>query len=202
MRDIFPLIHAFVHRMEGGFVNHPNDPGGATRYGVSLRWLRSIGADLNGDGRIDADDLRTLSPELSQSLFRRHFWEAARLDALPPLVAALVYDGAVNMGASRALRQLQEACNRLHPADPLRPDGLCGPRTAERVRHLRAAPGGSLALCRLTLELRDDFYRGLAARPPLRQEGRTTNYRPFLKGWLKRTAALRDWLEQRSEEFS
>ena len=58
MQDIFGLAHAFTAKWEGGFVNHPNDPCGATNYGVSLRWLKDDGIDVNGDSRIDLADIR------------------------------------------------------------------------------------------------------------------------------------------------
>ena len=102
MRSIFARAHAFTARWEGGFANHANDPGGATQYGVSLRWLRGIGCDLNGDGDIDAADVKAVTPELARDLFRIHFWETAVCDLLPPLIAVPLYDAAVNMGTQRA----------------------------------------------------------------------------------------------------
>ena len=80
----FEKAHAFVARMEGGFVDDPADPGGTTNYGVSLRFLKSQGleaGDIDGDGDIDADDIRALTPERAAGVLRRAFWDVFPLDA-------------------------------------------------------------------------------------------------------------------------
>lgn len=146
MRDIFEKAQAFVARWEGGLVDHDNDPGGITNRGVSLRWLRAIGCDIDGDGDIDQDDIRAVTPEVAANLFYTHFWVAPGLSALPPLVGVAIYDGAVNMGAGRAVRQLQAACNTVS-RDQLEVDGRIGNQTLRRVRALCTAMcGGQLAV--------------------------------------------------------
>lgn len=196
MQDIFPHIHALVAKWEGGFVNHKNDPGGATKYGVSLHWLKSIGFDVNGDGLVDIQDIHALTPELATGLFRTHFWESANLDALPPLVAALIYEGGVNMGTPRAVKQLQKVCNQVQGGPLLKVDGVCGPVTAARVRQLCVSAYSQLTLCRNVLNTREEFYRQLAAREPYRKNGQLIDYRPFLKGWLNRAADVWRWLQE------
>ncbi len=202
MQSTFMRAHAFVERWEGGFVNHKNDPGGATNRGVSLRWLRAIGADIDGDGDIDIDDIKAVTPEIARDLFHIHFWQAAACDALPPLVAVVVYDGAVNMGVSRAVRQLQEACNR-YVGMPLVVDGGMGPRTLGRVNAL--APCGDRAkqieLTRSIVNAREEFYRRLASKPPtINAAGQSIDYRAFLGGWLNRTGSLWGWVRQAARE--
>lgn len=182
----FDRAHAFVARWEGGFVNHPSDPGGATNHGVSLRWLRSIGMDVNGDGDITVDDVRALSPGMAKDLFHTHFWRPCACGAFSLMAATVLYDGAVNMGVSRSVRLMQRACNSF-PGQRLAEDGRMGPLTRERVYDDFPTPGRELDLCRAALDERDAFYRRLAKEP---------RYRPFLRGWLNRTAALRDFLVQ------
>lgn len=201
MRDIFERAQAFVARWEGGLVDHANDPGGITNMGVSLRWLRSIGADIDGDGDIDQDDIRAVTPEVAAGLFLKHFWAASGVCMLPPLVAVAVYDAAVNQGAERAVRQLQAACNRVS-RDLLVVDGKIGVRTLARVRALCGELGGhQLAVCDIAITERERFYRELAARPPrMTENGQQVDYRPFLRGWLSRTGSLRMWCSQLATE--
>lgn len=198
MRNVFEAAQAFVARWEGGLVDHPNDPGGITNRGVSLRWLRSIGCDIDGDGDIDADDIRAVTPEISAQLFHAHFWAAPRLHELPPLVAVAVYDGAVNQGAPRTVRQLQIACNR-SGGMPLAMDGQIGPNTIRRVVSL--CREGSLNLAIAAIAEREAFYHELAARPPRTLDtGQVVDYRAFLAGWLNRTGALEGWCTQLARE--
>ena len=198
MRSTFEAAQAFVAKWEGGLVDHPNDPGGITNRGVSLRWLRSIGCDIDGDGDIDADDIRAVTPEISAQLFYGHFWTAPGLHELPPLVAVAVYDGAVNQGVPRAVRQLQAACNRTDGI-PLVEDGRLGPNTLRRVTLL--CRDGSLALALSTITEREAFYQSLVARPPkVLSSGQVVDYRAFLAGWLNRTGALDGWCTQLAKE--
>lgn len=180
----FERAHRFVAEWEGGYINHPNDPGGATNYGVSLRWLRDTGTDVNGDGGIDINDIRGVTPELAANIFRYYFWDYLQLDDLPPYVAAVVYDSAVNTGCVQAVRFLQRSCNRFE-GQWLSPDGRLGPVTRARLRNLCPDKPGQLVLCRALIDTRTEFYRQLAANPP---SGK--NYQPFLRGWLNRAESL------------
>lgn len=201
MQDIFDRAQAFVAKWEGGLVDHPSDPGGITNRGVSLRWLRSIGADIDGDGDIDQDDIRAVTPEVAAQLFHQHFWVAPSVHLLPPLVAVAVYDAAVNQGAPRAVRQMQAACNTVS-RDQLVVDGDLGGKTLARVQALCGAMGGGqLAVCDILITAREQFYRELASRPPKRlADGQVVDYRAFLRGWLSRTGSLRGWCHQLAAE--
>ena len=64
--EVYKIV---VREIEGGFVNDPRDPGGATKFGISLRFLRSIGLDLNRDGIIDGIDIRGLSHVAAKKIF-------------------------------------------------------------------------------------------------------------------------------------
>lgn len=201
MLDIFARAQAFVARWEGCLVDHPNDPGGITNRGVSLRWLRSIGVDIDGDDDIDQDDIRAMTAEAAEKLFHQHFWVAPRVYHLPPLVAVAIYDAAVNQGVGRAVRQLQTVCNTVGIRQ-IAVDGGIGRETLDRVQALCGELGEhSLAVCDLAIAARERFYRELASRPPEPpQGGEVVNYRKFLSGWLARTGALRGWCHQLSAE--
>ncbi|NHZ48606.1 glycoside hydrolase family 108 protein [Nitratidesulfovibrio liaohensis] len=198
--DIFDRAQAFVAKWEGGLVDHPNDPGGITNRGVSLRWLRAIGVDIDGDGDIDQDDIRAVTPEVAASLFHEHFWVATGVNLLPPLVAVAIYDAAVNQGGGRAVRQMQAACNTVS-RDQLVVDGDLGGKTLARVQALcTGMGGGQLAVCDIVITAREQFYRELANRQPRTVDGAYVDYRPFLRGWLARTNSLRGWCHQLATE--
>ena len=54
---------------EGGYVNDPDDPGGATKYGVTIHTMRRLGLDLDGDGAVNAEDVRRLSRAQAVEIF-------------------------------------------------------------------------------------------------------------------------------------
>jgi len=186
-KSVFTLAHDFTAKWEGGYVNHPNDPGGATNYGVSLRWLKDEGIDTNGDGRIDVADIRALTPELAARLFKKHFWDTLKLDTLPSFVGIVAYDAAVNTGRGQAIRFLQRACNSFG-GDRLPDDGVLGPKTLARVIGLVSM---NFSLAMRCIEQREAFHKQLAANSPY-PDGR--DYRAFVAGWLNRTRDLKAYL--------
>lgn len=182
----FNFAHKFSAKWEGGLTNHPSDPGGITNYGVSLRWLKTLNPDLGDidrDGDIDADDIRSLTPQKAAELFRHEFWDAYHLSTLPQLSAAAHYDCAMNAGPKQAALLAQRACN--HFVGPygmrLAEDGVFGPKTRQFLKIWTTD-----ALVIRMIALREQFYRDLCASKP--------QYRPFLKGWLNRCRDLRNYL--------
>ena len=120
----------FIMEREGGFVNDPKDPGGATKYGISLRFLKTIDpvmADLDEDGDVDVDDIFALSPELARDFYRQWFYRPMRIDLYPAPLGAAMLDTGVNMGKRRASRILQQALNQCGAA--LVVDGIVGTKT-------------------------------------------------------------------------
>lgn len=184
MTTNFHTAHAFTAKWEGGLTDHPSDPGGITKYGVSLRYLRGKGLDLgdiDGDGDIDAADIRALTPEQAARLFKLDFWDAPRLDEFHPAVALCLYDGNVNMGPAQSTRLAQRAYNALlgYP-DVLVVDGVLGAKTRQALQER------GMRLAELMCAWRCKFYFDLAAAKP--------QFQPFLQGWLNRTDALRAYL--------
>ena len=115
-----------VRRWEGGLVDHPSDPGGITKWGISLRFLRSVGMDVNSDGVIDGKDIRSLTEEQVTKLYYDHFWVKCYCHLLPPGVSLAVFDCGVNQGPGRARRLLQKALR-------VKVDGKIGPITLNAV---------------------------------------------------------------------
>lgn len=185
MADFF-FAHRFSAKWEGGLTNHPNDPGGITNYGVSLRWLKTLGLDLGDidrDGDIDADDIRSLTPQKAAELFRQKFWDAFRLSELPQISAAAHYDCVMNAGPRQATLLTQRACN--HFVGPygerLSEDGIFGPKTRTFLMRWTTK-----SLVMRMIALREQYYRDLCASK--------AKYRPFQKGWLNRCADLKNYL--------
>lgn len=120
---------------EGGYVDHPKDPGGATRWGVTERVARATGY---------AGHMRDLPVELAKAIYRRDYWDAVRADDLPEGVRYAVFDAAVNSGVKQAVKWLQRAVGA---AD----DGVIGPQT---LRLVNAAPADRVARQMLGVRLR------------------------------------------------
>lgn len=117
----FDIAIPVILKHEGGLVNNPNDPGGVTNYGISLRWaldqMRKSGVtefDVDGDGDLDATDIIKLPEVRAIDLYRRYFWDK-RYDQLSPAVATKVFDMAVNMGPVRAHALAANAATAITP---------------------------------------------------------------------------------------
>ena len=95
-----------ILKAEGGFVNDPDDPGGPTNYGVTLKTLKRLGHDLNQDGRVDIAELKQLSATQAVHIFVQDYFYKPRIDQLPHMLHAPVFDMYVNAG-SHAVKVLQ-----------------------------------------------------------------------------------------------
>lgn len=91
---------------EGGFVNDPDDPGGPTNYGVTLKTLERLGHDLNQNGRVDIADLKKLSSTQAIQIFVQDYFYKPRIDQLLHMLHAPVFDMYVNAG-THAVKVLQ-----------------------------------------------------------------------------------------------
>ena len=161
-------IAAEIVRREGGFVNDPDDPGGATNHGVTLATLRGLKADLTGDGRIDVADVKALSPEKAAEIYVRHYYRAPKIDLLPVPLQASVFDMQLNAGANsvRILQRLKASFGL-----PLKDDGVIGPMTARTVsRAMDAAPDHLVDA--YGIARRSYYYRLADQRPASRKFAR------------------------------
>lgn len=139
-----------VLKHEGGLINDPKDHGGITNYGISLRHLERLGVidpgtghlmgNLDGDGDVDADDIRMMSIEDAEKVYRSQWWDRYGYGRiLDDALAFKVFDLAVNMGPGRAHRLLQQAvkdaCTRMVNKCRLEIDGVIWNKTLFCINH-------------------------------------------------------------------
>ena len=115
-----------ILKHEGGFVNHPKDPGGATNRGVTIGTLRRLGIDKDGDGDSDVVDLKALTADDAALVFKRFYGDAVQADLLPRGLDYAMTDFAVNSGPTRAAQHLQRILG-------VPDDGHIGPMTLAAV---------------------------------------------------------------------
>jgi len=147
---------------EGGFSNHPSDPGGMTNLGVTkATWENWVGRES------DEAEMRGLTPEKVEPLYKKKYFDAVRGDELPMGLDYLMFDFAVNAGAGRAIKTLQTAVG-------VTPDGGFGPMTMAAVQAV-----DPVDLIERFSQAKEDFYRSL------------TTFATFGKGWLNRVADVK-----------
>lgn len=132
-------------KSEGGFNNHPKDPGGMTNLGVTKKvWEEWVGH------AVTEDDMRALTPESVSRLYKAKYWDKVCGDKLPHGVDLCVFDCAVNSGVSRAVKLLQRAVGvdddgvignmTLHACEAVAPDLIIQRFSEERLAFLKALP--------------------------------------------------------------
>ena len=118
-------LEAILHH-EGGYVNHPADPGGMTNLGVTKRvWEEWVGHE------VDEKTMRALTPEIVGPMYKAKYWDKIKGDDLPAGVDYIVFDAAINSGPSRAAKWLQQTVGAI-------PDGMIGPGTLGKVAAMPA----------------------------------------------------------------
>jgi len=122
MKSNFENCLARVLASEGGFVNHPSDPGGMTNLGCTKAvWEEFVGHPVS------EADMRALTPDMVAPLYRRKYWDKVAGDQLPSGLDYAVFDAAINSGAGRAAKWLQELVG-------VTVDGSIGPKTLAVVK--------------------------------------------------------------------
>jgi lysozyme family protein len=165
MQSNFETCLALMLAHEGGFVNHPQDPGGMTNLGVTKRvWEEWVGHE------VDEKQMRALTPETVAPLYKRKYWDAVRADDLVDGVDYCVFDVAVNSGPGRAIKFLQSCVG-------VTADGGFGPRTLAAVKEAEKDPARLIEMyCARRLE----FLQSLKT------------FETFGKGWSRRVQEVKD----------
>lgn len=166
MADVMKLA-PFILSYEGGFVNDPDDAGGATNKGVTIATWRKVGYDKDGDGDIDVADLKLITDEEAvNAVLRPHYWNRWKADQInSQSLANILVDwlwGSGKHGIVIPQRMLG-----------VQADGIVGPKTLAALNS--ADPRSFFA--ELKAEREQFFLRIVAAKPTQKK---------FLKGWLRR----------------
>ncbi|SHK82554.1 Predicted Peptidoglycan domain-containing protein [Roseovarius marisflavi] len=179
MQTVTEIANEIVAR-EGGYVNDPDDPGGATKFGVTIHTMRRLGLDLSHDGVVDPGDVRALTREDAVRIFIDHYYRQPGIARLPGALQASVFDMYVNAGAN-AVKILQRLLREMGQAVDI--DGVIGPQTVTAAETAtRAAPdhiADAYGIAR-----RNYYFRLADGRPASRKFART---RAGGKGgWIRR----------------
>jgi lysozyme family protein len=158
---MFDKALAVILHHEGGYVNHPRDPGGITNLGVTKNtwesWVKRA---------VTVPEMRALTPKHVAPLYKARYWDALRCDEIPAGLALCMFDFGVNAGPARAARYAQMMVGAGQ-------DGKIGPRSIEAIKAFVAQHGEAEAV-RQYQEARRGYYR------------RLPTFSTFGRGWLRR----------------
>lgn len=158
MQDNFEKCLETILHHEGGYVNHPKDPGGETNLGVTKRVWEEWGG---------TKDMKDLTPEDVAPLYKKNYWDRVKGDDLPSGLDLAVFDWAVNSGTGRAAKKLQSMIGTVA-------DGGIGPNTLRILGEYIEAEGGIENVIRNYAAVRQEFYESLST------------FETFGKGWTRR----------------
>lgn len=156
-----------VLRHEGGYVDHPADPGGATNLGITLNTYRSY----RNNPHLTADDLRNIPIGEVYDIYKTRYWDKVRGEQLPSGIDFLVFDFGVNAGVGRSAKMLQNLVGV--PAD-----GGIGPQTLKATQNAYEEDAKKLIVD--YTDARAEYYQSLPHFPT------------FGRGWLRRTKESED----------
>lgn len=165
---------------EGGYVNDPDDPGGATNYGVTVHTMRRLGLDINHDGTVDAEDVRRITRAQAVDIYLDHYFLRPRIADLPEALQASVFDMYVNAGTNavkilqRLLNQMGERCS-VDGGIGAETIGACARAWAKAPNHMADAYG---------IARRNYYFQLADQRPASRKYARTKA--GGKGGWIRR----------------
>lgn len=166
----FDRMFALVSGHEGNFTGNPDDPGNWTGGAIGIG--RCLGTKFGISAAAYPNiDIPNLTLEEAKALYRHDYWDRIAGERLPPSLALLVFDAAINNGTTRAVSWLQEIAH-------VRCDGVVGPETLAAVDRLAVGPDGIAGLCSEYLARRLVFMASLSA------------WKTFGLGWARRLFKL------------
>lgn len=202
MKTIEEIIDDVMPREGDEFTNDPDDPGGPTRNGVSLRYARGIGLDLDGDQDVDADDIKLVTPAKARELFKKDFYVLPKINTLPAEIQPQMVDFGINSGSPRAILILQELLNKIRIARPevgygiLDEDGVVGGQS-RRAAAAAIALLGAGEVNNMLASAREAYMRRQAEQNPAKRKYIVARD-GGLGGWIKRAREFRTDLPVRT----
>lgn len=164
----FPASLKLTLAYEGGYSNHPKDPGAATMRGIT----QAVYDDDRSDRRLPKRDVRQITDAEVEAIYHRRYWDLVHGDELPTGVDYTVFDFAVNSGVRTAARKLQEIVGAVA-------DGAIGAKTVDAVGRF-VASRGAVVLVVLLCRARMEYLRSL------------DTFSTFGKGWQARVMGALD----------
>ncbi|APG62502.1 hypothetical protein LPB140_06540 [Sphingorhabdus lutea] len=165
-----------IIKVEGGYIDHPDDKGGPTKYGITEKVARQCGYD---------GAMRDISIEFAKNIYRKQYWTGPqfhKIYEIAPIISAKLFDIAVNMGNTRSIKFLQRALNALNRQEKdyhdLRIDGQIGPSTLTATSQFIAyrGPQGAKVLVKAINALQGHFYIEISEKRPRNES--------FTYGWI------------------
>lgn len=163
MRKNLPLALDKIFIVEGGYVDDPNDNGGATNMGITIGTLSKW-----RNYQVSKDEIKSLTRKEATEIYKSWYWDPVKADHLPPGVDVVVFDMAVNAGPSRAAKILQQVIG-------VTVDGKIGPKTIAAVKAM-----DPVEVIKAYTKARLDFYRSLR------------DWKHFGRGWTNRARKVEE----------
>lgn len=178
MTNSFDICFNALMDLEGVDSNHPADPGGVTKYGVTqAEWTRFVSVRPGLP-----TDVRGITRDHARDYYKSEWWEPLQCSRLPLSLAYELFEFAVNAGRPRAVKALQAAVNYLDMGAPLTEDGVYGRMTQSAVFVICQTRAGQNALVRAFNGEQYLHYKTICERRPSLQA--------FAKGWTRRLTPL------------
>jgi lysozyme family protein len=152
----------FVLKLEGGYINHPQDPGGPTNYGVTKKSWEDY-----KNKKVSIEGIKSLKESDVIKFYRDKYWDVCKCDYLPSGVDFCVFDYSVNSGPKKAIKSLQKSLGLIA-------DGIIGKNTLFEIENIKDKKSIILMIC----EERKGFLKSLK------------EFSIFGKGWLSRVAKV------------
>lgn len=191
MASNFDLALPTILEHEGGYVDNKHDPGGATNYGISLRYLQARGdldgdgfddGDIDRDGDVDADDIKAMDEADAAQFYKTGFWYPGKYGLInDQALSTKAFDLGVNMGVRQGAKCVQRALKAA--GNDVVDDGAIGPVTLAAIND-----GDPLLLLAATRSEAAGFYRALILRNAALRKRMVDvpDFSVFKKGWLRR----------------
>lgn len=175
MSDFNLAVNEILIR-EGGFSDDKDDPGGATKYGISLRFLQSNGIDFNHDKHFDIEDVKNMTYDNAKDIYKQYWWDKFSYYTINDQKLVLkIFDFSVNAGPVAAHKTAQKAINNNLERYKISEDGLIGSMTFHYLNTLNTDN-----ILDSYIILQKQYYQNIVLNHPSSLK--------FLKGWLNRAA--------------